>query len=172
MNRDFLEKADIARERLENLKILWIEGSSIHDVGTMLERLSQIGKFQLMDASLILNDEHVRFACFEALRSFETEENLTGSLAMEILVKAACTTQISEAIKRLGAKAGEIDLVLVAIDAGEDVIGSAIQLIGGKVSTEAIGKDPGGRTRIAQEYEIREPLEKNLLEKIALIATG
>jgi tRNA threonylcarbamoyladenosine modification (KEOPS) complex Cgi121 subunit len=166
-----LEKAAIAREKLEKLKILWIEGADIPDVGTLLKRLSELGKFQLMDASLILNDEHVRFACLEALRSFETGENLTGSLAMEVLVKAACTTQISEAIGRLGVKEGDVNLVLVAIEA-EDAIGDAVRLIGGKISAESIEKGPEERARIAEQYDLNKPLEKNLLEKIALIATG
>jgi tRNA threonylcarbamoyladenosine modification (KEOPS) complex Cgi121 subunit len=172
MNREFMEKASTAREKLDNLKILWIEGAAIAEVGTLLERLSELGKFQLMDASLILNDGHVRFACFEALRSFETGENLTGSLTMEILVKAACTTQISEAIGRLGVKEGKVDVVLVAIEAGERAIEDALEIIGGMASPEAIHKDAEGRARIAKEYDLGEPLEKNLLEKIALIATG
>jgi tRNA threonylcarbamoyladenosine modification (KEOPS) complex Cgi121 subunit len=91
---------------------------------------------------------------------------------MEILVKAACTTQISEAITRLGAKKGKVNLVLVALDADEGAIENAFQLIGGKLSTEAIGKEPEGRVRIAEVYELPEPLERNLIEKIALIATA
>jgi tRNA threonylcarbamoyladenosine modification (KEOPS) complex Cgi121 subunit len=87
------------------------------------------------------------------------------------LVKAACTSQISEAIGRLGVKEGGVDLVLVAIEA-EDAVEDAVRLIGGELSAESIEKGPEGRARIAEQYDLNEPLEKNLLEKIALIATG
>jgi tRNA threonylcarbamoyladenosine modification (KEOPS) complex Cgi121 subunit len=173
MTRDsFTEKADIARGKLEGIRIVGVEGAVISDVDALLGDLSRLGSFQPMDASLILDEEHVKFACFEALRSFETGENLTGSLAMEVLVKAACTTQISEAIRRLGAKVGRGDVVLVGIDAGDDLVEGALSLLGGRESSKPLESSPEKRERIAREHSLNEPLEKSLLEKIALTALG
>ena len=174
MDRDnsFTEEADIAREKLGKIRIVGIEDATIDDVDALLGDLSKLGSFQPMDASLILGEEHVRFACFEALRSFEAGENLTASMAMEVMVKAACTTQISEAIRRLGVKRGTGDVVLVGIDADDDLLERAISRLGGRTSPGPLESDAGKRERIAREYSLPEPLERSLLEKIALTATG
>jgi tRNA threonylcarbamoyladenosine modification (KEOPS) complex Cgi121 subunit len=172
MSGDFLDNAMAAREKLGSISIIGVESVKIEDVNGTLAKMSGIGSFQLMDASLILNEEHVRFACFEAIRSFESGDNITGSLEMEILVRAACTSQISEAIGRLGVSGETRRVVLVGIGVGEGALDGAVSLLGGKVSGIPLEEEPVKRGRIAREYRLEEPLERNLLEKIALIAGG
>jgi tRNA threonylcarbamoyladenosine modification (KEOPS) complex Cgi121 subunit len=171
-DQSFLEKTTAAREKLGSVSIIGVESVKIEDVNATLAKISGIGSFQLMDASLILNEEHVRFACFEAIRSFESGENITGSLEMEILVRAACTSQISEAIGRLGVRMGTKQVVLVGLGAGEAENEMAVSLLRGEISSSVFGDNPGKRSRIAREYKLSEPLEKNLVEKIALMPTG
>ncbi len=154
--------------KLPSIAIVGIEGARIRDVDVLLSELAELGEFQLIDAGLVLGEEHLRFASFEALRAFQVGRNVTSSLPMEILVKGACTTQISEAIARLGVKPGHEELVLVAIDADGRAIGRAVALTGGTRSQAPLAYNPGKRRRVKRAFSLAEPVEKTLLEKIAL----
>lgn len=59
---------------------------------------------QLFDPKSILNETHVMGAYANALLVFENHTNKTKSLSMEMLLFAALTDQIEEAIDRAGAK--------------------------------------------------------------------
>jgi tRNA threonylcarbamoyladenosine modification (KEOPS) complex Cgi121 subunit len=160
------------RDALERITIVGITGVDIESVDELLSGLSALGTFQLMDAGLILDEDHVRFACFEALRSFESGENVTASPSMEILVKSACTTQIKDAIGMLGIRGGSREAVLVAVDADEEEVAHAVQLTGGERSSRPLKSTPEKRKRVAEAFSLAEPVERSLLEKIALSGSG
>lgn len=160
-------KAALARVRM-----VGVEGARVEDVNRLVADLSKLGKFQVMDAGCLLGEDHVRFACFEALRSFKSGQNLTASLPMEMLVRAACTTQISEAIARVGVKKGCREVVLVAVEADQEAVSEAVALLGGKVSPSPLKPTPAKRARVKGLFSLSEPVEKALLERIALSSVG
>ncbi len=159
---------EAVRDALSRVIILGIDSARISDVREVMAHLSRMGKFQLMDGRYILGEDHVRFACFEALRSFQNQSNVTNSLSMEVLVKAACTTQITEAIKTLGVKEGLEEVVLVGFDVDAETAGRAVQLLGGQVSGRLFLPTAQKRKRIREAFDLTEPVEKALLERIAL----
>jgi len=166
-----LPDASVARS-LAGVRIVGVRGAKVEDIKKLVAGLSNLGKFQVMTAGCVLGEEHARFACFEALRSFGSGQNVTSSLPMEILVKAACTTQISEAIARIGVKSGCHDVVLVAVDADEGAVLKAVALLGGSVSSRPLRVSPVKRARIKELFSLSEPVEKVLLERIALSSVG
>jgi tRNA threonylcarbamoyladenosine modification (KEOPS) complex Cgi121 subunit len=161
-----------ATESARRVRIIGIENATIENLDDMLTLLREMGKFQLMDAGLILNEDHVRFACFEAMRSFEEGCNIASTIQMEILLKAAATTQISEAIARLGATPRSRALILVALDAGEEQIESVVKATGGGVSGAPLEPTEEKRERVRDAYGLQEPVERALLERIALSSLG
>ena len=167
---DLKEKS--VREALSRITIVGVEDARIDDIEQLLTNLSSLGQFQLMDARFILGEDHVRFACFEALRVFDNGQNITVSLPMEILIRAACTTQISEAIERLGVRKGSSDLVLVAIEAGKNGVEAAIALTKGRESSGPLKGGPEKRVRVKKAFSLTEPVERTLLERIALSSVG
>jgi len=161
---------DVIHTELSKIAIIGVEDVEVNDVEALLSSLSEIGTFQVMEADRILGEEHLRFACFEAVRCMKSGQNLTGSLGMEILVRAACTTQISEAIRRLGVRKGRRDLILVAIGCGENEVSRALDLIGGRRSDAPLRVDAERRRRVKKAFSLSEPVEKTLLERIALLS--
>ena len=157
---------------LAGVRIVGVAGAKVDDVNGLVAGLSKLGKFQVMDARCVLGEEHVRFACFEALRSFKSGQNVTSSLPMEMLVKAACTTQISEAIARIGVKGGCREVVLVAVEADDEAVSKAVALLGGRISSRPLKASRAKRARIKKLFSLSEPVEKALLEGIALSSVG
>ena len=158
------------KESLAGITIVGLEDVRIDDVEQLLTNLSSLGQFQLMDARFILGEDHVRFACYEASRAFESGQNVTASLAMEILVRAACTTQISEAIRILGIKKDCSEVVLVGIESDDFAIKKAVGLTRGTRSSRPLQPTPEKRRRVKETFSLSEPVGKTLMERIALVA--
>ena len=158
----------LAKEKTARVRWIGVEDARIGDVEALLAGLSEIGQFQTMDAAGILGEEHLRFACYEALRAVEHGSNFADTLSMEVLLKAACTSQIKVAISRLGVKAGCGEVVLVGIDVDDEAMERAVTLTGGRASSRPFDVDAEKRKRIMEILGLREPAEKTLLEAIAL----
>ncbi len=162
------EEMGLAKERMARVKWVGVEDARINSVEAFLAGLSQIGEFQAVNAAGILGEEHLRFACYEALRAFAAGRNFAETLSMEVLLKAACTSQIKVAISRLGVKAGCGEVVLVGIDVDDEAMERAVKLTGGGASSRPLDVDAEKRKRIMEILGLREPAEKTLLEAIAL----
>jgi tRNA threonylcarbamoyladenosine modification (KEOPS) complex Cgi121 subunit len=81
-----------------------VAASSSLSKGELLKALSKMKDAQVFDRSAISGPEHVRFAFFHAAQAFKEGTNISRSMQMEILLRAACSGQIEEAIKRAGMK--------------------------------------------------------------------
>jgi KEOPS complex subunit Cgi121 len=68
---------------------------------------------QFMDADLVLGKEHILTAVAHAQRAFERKNNISSSLAMEILIYCAGTPQIKAALERIGIKKGSKRIALI-----------------------------------------------------------
>ncbi len=73
---------------------------------------------QFFDADKVLGKEHVLSAIKHAKRAFEREENISATMAMEILIYAAGEPQIKNALAKIGLKDG-CERIAVIVD--EDV---------------------------------------------------
>lgn len=165
---DLEELIETVKSRTAEVKVVGIEGVQIDDVGELLSRLMELGEFQLLDGAMVLGRGHVDFAIFEAARSIESGENVSQSLAMEILVKASCTTQISEAIELMGVREDSERLVMVGVKVTEEQLQEAVALTGGRRSERPFEVDKEKRERVKGRLALSEPVEVSLLERIAL----
>jgi KEOPS complex subunit Cgi121 len=73
---------------------------------------------QLMDANMVYGKQHLQSAVDNALRSFERDDSISSTLAMEILLYASGEYQIRNALEKMGLKSAEVEqqiaMVLVA----------------------------------------------------------
>ncbi len=84
-----------------------VVASSKLDVDRLLDKLPRSGCIQLFDEGSIACREHLEFAYLNAVKIHERGESRSKSLAMEMLLCAAMTSQIGDAVKRFGAKSGK-----------------------------------------------------------------
>lgn len=73
---------------------------------------------QFFDAKFVATWQHLYFAVLNALTAFKNRENISKSLAMEIMIYASAQRQIRKAMKIFGIKPeiSEIALVIVGND--------------------------------------------------------
>lgn len=89
-------------------KNLVFVSSSKLSIDELLEKASDAdGVVQLFDERAIACREQLDFAYINAVKIHERGESRSKSLSMEMLLCAAMTSQIGDAIKKVGAKAGK-----------------------------------------------------------------
>lgn len=77
---------------------------------------------QFLDADQVFGKEHILSAIEHAYRSFERKENISATMAMEILIYAAGEPQINGALAKIGLKDG-YERIAVIIGGEMDVEG-------------------------------------------------
>ncbi|UCE36797.1 MAG: hypothetical protein JSW00_14965 [Thermoplasmata archaeon] len=75
---------------------------------------------QFLDADKIIGKEHILLAIEHAIRAFERKDNISETLAMEILIYAAGEPQINNALAAIGLKDG-CEKVAVIADSSMDI---------------------------------------------------
>jgi tRNA threonylcarbamoyladenosine modification (KEOPS) complex Cgi121 subunit len=83
-----------------------VVASSKLEVDALLDRIIGVDCIQIFDERAIACREHLDFAYLNAVKIHERGESRSKSLAMEMLLCAAMTSQIGDAIKMVGAKSG------------------------------------------------------------------
>ncbi len=84
-----------------------VVSSSKLSINELLDKISsKDGVVQLFDEKAIACKEHLDFAYLNAVKIQQRGESRTKSVAMEMLLCAAMTSQIGDAIEKAGAKSG------------------------------------------------------------------
>lgn len=133
---------------------------------------------QFFDAGLIAGWEHLYFATLNALRAFESELNISNSLAVETLLYASAQRQISKAVDLLGIKPESPRVAVLVVAETRQKTTVALEIVSRLISGE---RDDGvveltdekvediRRTFGISDLELEAKLEKGGLEKEALI---
>ena len=86
------------------------------DVKSVREVLEKVGSCTtFVDASYVVDREHVEFAVKKALKAWKEGRRVAKSLSMEILLYCAARRQISEAIE-MGLKEGRNEVVAIVLE--------------------------------------------------------
>ncbi len=107
--------------------------SKIIDYKEIINKLDKSNNgctIQLMAAEGIAGKKHVIHAAIHAIRSFHRDENIANGLGLEICVRTSGQRQISQAIKMLGIKNGNINVCVVAIDCDDNIMTKLDNLLG------------------------------------------
>jgi len=127
---------------------------------------------QAFNPQLVLSVNHLLFAYLSAFKAFERRSNIANTLQNEILLRAAATRKVSDAIRFIGAK-DPAHVVLLVAGARRDAL-----LLLKRLGALPSPLKPASRQKrkiIAKEFGIdarllaRYALEDMLIEKIAML---
>jgi len=133
---------------------------------------------QFFNANLIAGPEHLYFAALNALKAFETNLNISNSLAVETLLYASAQRQIKKAVELLGIKAETSKVAVLVIAETEakarETLGSISKLIPGLRDENVIELSDEKFETIRElfgisDLELEAKLEKKGFEKEALV---
>jgi KEOPS complex subunit Cgi121 len=151
--------------------------SKVMDYKLLINEIDNLNNgciIQLMDAEGIAGRKHVTNAAIHAIKSFSRNENIAKSLGLEICVRTSGQRQISQALKMLGIKSGNIEICAVAIDCDDNIMQKLANLLGRRddVVLEA------DEDKLKKLYNIKEieaetagSVSKLLIERTALLIT-
>jgi len=123
----------------ENFKIQ-VAGfkSQITDFKQLIQDLNKFNSkytIQLMDAEGIAGKYHAEHATIHAIKAFSRKENISKDLGLEICVRASGQRQISQALKMLGLKNGDMKICAVAVDCDDHIMESLEDILGERDDT-------------------------------------
>jgi len=167
------------------LILFFVKTKKIEGFEKIIEEIKKITsfQFQIFDAKALISPIQVEVAFINALLSIKAKKNIAKNLVLEILLKMAAETQISNAIKKIGIKNGLEYLGLYLIGSSiremKKDIKKILEKINGKlIDWNEIPKDSIGN--ILKKYELEEvevnsisqdellkPEEYLILEKVA-----
>jgi len=85
---------------------------------------------QLMDADGIAGIEHITHATIHAINAFNRKQNIANDLGLEICVRTSGQRQISQALKMLGIKNGNINICVIAVDCNKNIMDRLTDILG------------------------------------------
>jgi len=110
------------------VSILGFRKVRVPDVETFLRTVRGVAspaEVQIFDADRVAGWRHLFFATVNALRAFKSGRNLSGGLAVEILICASGQGQIDRAIEMLGVKESTSNLAVLIVGADESIVKKA-----------------------------------------------
>lgn len=107
--------------------------SHITDFKDLISDLSKFNSkctIQLMDAEGIAGKSHAEHATIHAIKAFSRNENISKDLGLEICVRASGQRQISQALKMLGLRNGDMNVCAVVVGCEKDIMGKLVEILG------------------------------------------
>jgi len=174
-----------------NVIFLGFKNVKIRDVNLLLERIRNEAsncEVQMFDARMIAGFDHLYFSVLNALKAFDSENRISDSLAMEILLYASGQNQISKAIEMLGVKPGSSQIIVAVLSKSKRESFQAtrriLQIIGGEQDDEVIDLTDEKIEIIKSKFKVKdeeleatlrrsekEALTSILIERSALLVT-
>jgi KEOPS complex subunit Cgi121 len=99
------------------------------------EKLSSM-ELQFFDAKFVATWQHLYFAALNALTAFKNRENISESLAMELLLYASAQRQIRRAMKLLGIKPNSSEIAVLIIGERPELVRSALSFVSKQVKAK------------------------------------
>jgi len=133
----------------------------------MRERSGSSHVVQLFDPKMIINRTHLVSAYLNALLAFSSKSNISNSVAVEMVLYAALTRQINEAISAVGAKS-EKDFIVFAESK------AAYSKISGLISNDSdFAPSPAHMRSAAKALNMKVRLDDlSIMQEIAIARLG
>lgn len=167
--------------------------AKIEDVEAFLEKAKKAAaqniEVQFFDAGLVASWQHLYFAALNALKAFKNEENISKSLAIEMLLYASAQRQIHKATNMLGIKRGVSEIAVLVVgesqNSVESTLDNVLRVVCGKRDDKVLELTPDKAANIRRIFEISdaeieavadgkslgEALTDLVIERMALLAT-
>lgn len=115
------------------IAIVGLRNAKIANVEEFLENIQRekepTVEVQFFDAKLIATWQHLYFASLNALTAFKNKENISKSLAMEIMLFASAQRQIRRATGLIGIKPNSTEIAVLIIGEEANAVKSTISLV-------------------------------------------
>jgi len=146
------------------------------DVEELLSRMKEVSErrkavIQAFDPDMVLSENHLIFSAHHAFKAFAEKRAIAKKLESELLLWAAATRRIGEAVDKVGVK--DPGRVVFLIEKGkEQVLGD----LNAEEDAKLLRMSREKASRITHSFGISEnkcgcySLEELLLEKIAMLA--
>lgn len=165
----------------------------IADVDAFLEKARKAAgenvEVQFFDAGVVASWQHLYFAALNALKAFRNGENISKSLALEVLLYASAQRQIKKATEILGVKKNTDAIAVLLMGESalqvEEALNAVSKVVGGKRDDNVLGLTLDKNASIQRVFEIsdveieavadgktlEEALIDLVIERTALLAT-
>jgi len=165
----------------------------IENVEAFLEKAKNAAaencEIQFFDAGLVASWQHLYFAALNALKAFKNGENISKSLAMEMLLYASAQRQIHKAMNKLGIKQNICKVAVVVVGENpnnvESTLNNVLRVVDGKRDDKVLGLTPEKIAKVRRVFEIsdteieavadgktlEEAITDLVIERMALLAT-
>ncbi|NYZ76647.1 hypothetical protein H0N98_05370 [Candidatus Micrarchaeota archaeon] len=145
------------------------------DVEELLSRMKQVSErrravIQAFDPDMVLSENHLIFSAHHAFKAFAEKRAIAKKIESELLLWAAGTRRIGEAVKKVGVK--DAGKVVFLVQKGKE---EALKDLGAEPDEKLMRMNREKASRIVHSFGISEaacrcyPLEELLLEKIAML---
>ena len=123
---------------------------------------------QIFDPKRIINRTHIAGAYIDALESFNGKTNISKSMGLEMLLYAAMTNQINEAIKIAGVKNARNFVLFANSRATFNRVRHFLK------SDKEFDQDKSTQQKIARKFGIRsgDDMNKFILQRMAISRLG
>ena len=98
-------------------------------IGTVNDRFPE-ATIQLFDIDRVAGTRHLLLAAYNAEKSFNSKRRISRSLGMELLLFVSGTTQITEALERVGINMETKRSAIIVLATSDDMIASISSMLG------------------------------------------
>jgi tRNA threonylcarbamoyladenosine modification (KEOPS) complex Cgi121 subunit len=174
-----------------NLLIGWIRDFDYAKLEHVMKEMpfgeKEIDSCQFLDSRSVAGIGHLLFSAINALRAFESGNNISKKLGVEFLLFVSGQRQIKKAISMVGVKPETRNMTVVLLGSEksslDDAFRKLVQLTGGKVDDCPEMSNRDRLDELSRIYEIApsefesisyssqgaEALEKLVIERVALL---
>ncbi len=104
--------------------------TDFNDLISDLSKFNSKCTIQLMDADGMAGKSHAQHATIHAIKAFSRNENISKDLGLEICVRTSGQRQISQALKMLGIRNGDMNVCAVAVGCETDIMEKLGDILG------------------------------------------
>ncbi len=145
------------------------KASSAAKIDDILNEISGINKkgsglIQIFNTDSVISRVHLLGAYADAAMAFKEKRNVSSTVAVEMLLYAAMTRQIGDAIKMMGAKSNRSFVLFASSQAALSKLKDTIKIQGDFNPTQTKSLEVAKRFEISQ----KEDLDDFVLQKMAL----
>jgi KEOPS complex subunit Cgi121 len=126
-------------------------------------------ELQFFDSKKIAGWEHIYFAALNALEAFQSKNNISKSLSMELLLYASTERQIKDAIQKIGIKPNGKEVTIAIIidekNINENLIEKLLSMFDGKVDETLLEEWSKDKEKILKDTFRISNLELNAIRR-------
>jgi KEOPS complex subunit Cgi121 len=172
--------------------IAGFKNAKIKDVEELFRKISKEKptnvEVQFFDATLVATWQHLYFAVLNALTAFKNKQNISKTLAIEIMLCASAQRQIRRAVELIGIKPNSSEIAAIVVGEDPKTVETTLTMISKHIKAEGddkileltdakiekiqkfFGISDLEIETVAKKDDLKEALEDLVIERMALLS--